>query len=378
MYYFDYAAATPVDPRVLKEMLPYFSANFYNPSATYLPAKNVSKILNKKRADIAKILGARASELVFTAGGTEANNLAINGVMQQYPDANILVSEIEHESVLKPAQNYSQKLVPVLTNGIIDIKALEKSINNNTVLISIMYANNEIGTIQPINKIASVIKAIRTKRTLDGNTLPLLFHTDACQVGQYLDIHVNSLGVDMMTLNGGKIYGPKQSGMLFVKTGTKIKPQIIGGGQENGMRGGTENVAGIVGFAKALTLVQENRHAETTRLQTLQYIFINMLKENIPNSIINGGLKNRLPNNINLTIPGYDNERLLIKLEELGVICAVGSACSASNDEPSHVLRAIGVSDANARATLRFTMGKSTTESSIKKTIDALVACLRN
>lgn len=371
--YLDHAAATPLDPAVLKAMQPYFSDDFYNPSATYLASKKVAADITKTRDSVAQQLGARPSEIIFTAGGTEANNLAVQGVMQQFPKANLVISAIEHESIIRPAETYNSKLVKVSPKGVIDLKDLARKIDDQTVLVSIMYANNEIGTIQPIREVAKLVEQIRQKRK---NKLPLYLHTDACQAANYLDLHVNRLGVDIMTLNGGKIYGPKQSGILYVKTGTQFKSQILGGGQENGRRSGTENVAGIIGFAKALDLAQSQRQTETDRLTHLQKNFIDQLAKKLPTAQINGNLEHRLPNNIHITIPGTDNERVMMKLDELGVMCAVGSACSASNEEPSHVLKAIGLSDQVAQSSLRFTLGRETRQIEIDETITAILASI--
>lgn len=371
--YLDYAAATPLDPKVLMAMKPYFTEEFYNPSAIYLSAKKVKKDIEQARAGVAKILGTRPAEVIFTAGGTEANNLAIKGVMKQFPGANVVVSAIEHESVLAPAEQFDVRLAPVDKQGIIDLSGLEKLIDDKTALVSVIYANNEIGTIQPLRRISQLLGQLRTKRK--GN-LPLYFHTDAAQAGNYLDLHANRLGVDMMTLNGGKIYGPKQSGALYIKTGTKVKPQVLGGGQERGMRSGTENVAGIVGFAKALELTQKNRSKEVIQLEKLQKLFIELLRKNIPNVEINGSLEYRLANNIHITIPGQDNERLIMALDEAGILCAAGSACSASDEEPSHVLKTIGLTDEQAQSSLRFSMGKDSTETDIKQTVKTLAGLI--
>lgn len=361
--YLDHAAATPVDKRVLKAMQPYFAEEFYNPSAIYLSAKKVKKDIEQARSEVAKILGSRSAEITFTAGGTEANNLAIQGVMEQFPDANIVVSAIEHESVLAPAGKYDVRIAAVDEQGIIDVKKLEKQIDDKTALVSVIYGNNEVGTVQPLRQIAQLLEQIRSRRK--GN-LPLYFHTDACQAGAYLDLHVNRLGVDLMTLNGGKIYGPKQSGALYIKTGVQFKPQILGGGQERAARSGTENVAGIIGFAKALELAQKAKLTEVKRLQKLQSLFIELLQQNIPNIEINGSLKQRLPNNVHVTIPSQDNERLIMALDEAGILCAAGSACSASDEEPSHVLKAIGLTDEQTQSSLRFSIGKSSTEADIR------------
>ncbi len=370
--YLDYAAATPVDPAVLKTMQPYYTDNFYNPSATYLAAKSVAADLKKARESVAFSLGAKPSEIVFTAGGTEANNLAIAGIIDQYPGSNIIVSAIEHESILEPANKYDYREAKVTKGGIVDLDYLEKLIDDNTVLISVMYANNEIGTIQPIKEIAKLLQNIRKARANSGDKLPIFLHTDACQASNYLDLHTSRLGVDLMTLNGGKMYGPKQSGALYVRTGVVVSAQILGGGQERGLRSGTENVASIIGFAKALEIAQEKRPVEAKRLTELRDDFVYQLKANFPDAIINGSLKKRLPNNISVTFPGTDNERLMMQLDEKGIMCAVGSACSASNDEPSHVLKSIGLPDEKARSTLRFSLGRDTTINQIKETLRSI------
>ncbi|HYH75776.1 MAG TPA: cysteine desulfurase family protein [Candidatus Saccharimonadales bacterium] len=372
--YLDHAAATPMDPQVLVAMQPYFTEQFYNPSATYLAAQKVRKDLDTARAQVAAALGARPSEVFFTAGSTEGNNLAIRGIMDQYPQASIVVSSIEHESVLRTAHEYACREAPVTAQGIVDPEALLALIDDNTVLVSVMYANNEVGTVQPIRQISQALEPIRKARRQAGNALPLYLHTDAAQAAAYLDIQVARLGVDLLTLNGGKLYGPKQSGVLFAGSHVRLKPQITGGGQERGARSGTENVAGSIGVATALQLAQARRHDESQRLQGLQREFIQQLQAALPGVIINGSRKYRLPNNIHVTIPGQDNERLIFALDEAGILCAAGSACSASNEEPSHVLRAMGISEADAQSSLRFTMGRSTTQEAVSVVIQQLVA----
>lgn len=374
--YLDFAAATPMDPAVQTAMAPYFTIKFYNPSATYLSAKSVNKDVNEARGRIAHWLGCRPTEITFTAGGTEANNLAINGIMQAYPTANVLVSAVEHESVLKPAEQHKNKIINVMRDGRVDLNDLKKKIDVKTVLVSVMYANNEIGTVQPLKEIAQIIDQIRDERVRTKNSLPLYLHSDACQAANYLDLHVHRLSVDLMTINGGKIYGPKQSGALFIKTGTKIQPQILGGGQENGLRSGTENVPAIIGLATALDIAQTIRREESDRLKVFQQYFINQLQEKLPGSVINGSQTRRLPNNVHLTIPGQDNERLMMILDEQGIMCATGSACSASAEEPSHVLGAIGVNEKDAQASLRFTMGRTTTKNDITRVIKTLVSLI--
>ena len=365
--YLDYAAATPIDPRVALAMQPYTELLFYNPSATYLKAVEVRHALEQARGSVALQMGCRPSEIIFTAGGTEANNLAIYGIMRLHPNANIVVSAIEHEAVLAPAAEYNPRVVQPTQGGFIEPSAVEAVIDDDTVLVSIMYANNEVGTVQPIRKLGQLVQKIRRDRKDRGVLMPLYLHTDACQAANYLDLKVSRLGVDLMTLNGGKVYGPRQSGVLYVRGGLQLRPLIIGGGQERGLRSGTENVAHAIGIAYALETAQTIRHDESKRTQLLQQQFIELLSKDVPQAVINGSLKHRLPNNIHITIPGIDNERLLMQLDEVGIMAAAGSACSASNDEPSHVLRALGIPDQLAKSSIRFTMGRSTTSDEISR-----------
>ncbi|MEI7682708.1 MAG: cysteine desulfurase family protein [Candidatus Saccharibacteria bacterium] len=374
MIYLDNAAATPLDGTVINAMQPYWQDKFFNASAGYLAAKQVHQDIQKARASVAKILGSRPSEVIFTAGGTEADNLAINGVMQAHPKANLVISAVEHKAILEVARQYPYQVVPVGVNGLVDIEKLVEQINDKTVLVSVMYANNELGTVQPITKIGQAIQKIKQDRNQRGIKLPLYFHTDASQAPNYLNLQVNRLAVDLMTLNGGKIYGPKQTGALYVKAGTVIKGQIRGGGQEHNLRSGTENVAGIIGFTRALEIAQLIRPEEAKRLAELQIQFESQL-DKLPKVVINAH-QNRLPNFVHITIKGFDNEQLMMQLDEAGIICAVGSACSASNEEPSHVLKAIGLSKAEAQSSLRFSMGRQTSPKDIKKTVQTLTKLL--
>lgn len=353
-------------------MQPYFSDQFYNPSATYLPAQQVRRDLESARTTVAHWLGARPAEIIFSAGGTEANNLAIQGIMRRFPDASVVISAIEHDSVRAPASRYAVRTAAVLADGRINLDDLRTKIDDKTVLVSIGYANNEIGTVQPVREISRLLRRIAAQRS---SKVPLYLHTDACQAGNYLDLHVARLGVDLLTLNGGKLYGPKQSGALYVKGGVELEPLVVGGGQERGLRSGTENVAASIGFATVLDIAQHMRHDEVERLQGLQRQLMDALT-GLPGVTVNGSVKYRLPNNVHVTFAGHDNERLLIQLEEQGVLAAAGSACSASDEEPSHVLRAIGLDDAVAQASLRFTLGRPTTGADITKTIQVIRALL--
>lgn len=374
--YLDHAATTPLDPVVLTAMQPYLADQFYNPSATYSAARQVRAAVEDARAGVAHYIGARPAEIIFTAGGTEANNLAIHGVMSQFPNANVVVSAIEHDSVRYPAAMYDIRMLGVAQDGRMDLNALSKLIDDKTVLISLQYANNELGTVQSLAEVAQILEPIRLARKAKGNTRPLYFHTDACQAPAYLDIHASRLGVDLLTINASKIYGPKQTGALYMKKGTVLAPHTQGGGQERGLRSGTENVANCVGFARALDLVQSRRRQEVARLRQLQKTWVSTLQQQISSVVVNGSLKQRLPNNVHITIPGTDNERLVMALDDRGIMCAVGSACSASNDEPSHVLTAIGLSEHAAQSSLRFTMGASTTPADVDYVTSVLSSLL--
>jgi cysteine desulfurase len=367
--YLDNGAATPLDKEVLEVMQPFLSDLYFNPSATYLPAKKVRNALDEARKKVAYWLGAKAQEIIFTAGATEANNLAIKGVMDRFPDGNMVLSQLEHESVIEPAKQYNHKFIKVDNQGLIDCGDLRKKIDDNTVLVSIMLANNEIGTVQSFSVINKVLNEIRLVRK---NSKPLYFHSDCAQAGNYLDLHAARLKVDLLSLNGGKLYGPKQSGCLFVKNSLQLKPLIVGGGQEYGLRSGTENVAGIIGFSYALDKAQTLKRNEAKRLKQLQSYFIENLGQKCPSAQVNGSIKQRLPNNVHITLPATDNETTLLKLEQKGILAAAGSACSASSEEPSHVLKAIGVSQKHSRSSIRFTLGRNTTLNDIKTTLKFL------
>lgn len=368
--YMDYAAATPLDPKVKKLMETFFSKDYFNPSANYLAARNVRRKLEQARADVANCLGAKPTEIIFTAGATEANNLAIQGIMRAFPAGEILVSTIEHESVLEPAKLFNYRLIPVLKDGMIDVSELKRMISDKTVLVSIGLVNNEIGAIQPINQISDMLNRLSNLRI--STRLPLYLHSDAAQAPSYLDVHVSRLGADLVSLNGGKIYGPKQSGVLYIKTGTELQPVTLGGGQEFEKRSGTENVPGDIGLSAALQLAQKHRKKEASRLSRLRELFIRELTEKLPRAIVNGPNKYVSPHILSVSFPNYDNERLMMQLDEAGIQVATGSACSASSRKSSYVLAAIGLSDDLARSTLRFSLGKYTKEKDILQVVNAL------
>lgn len=370
--YLDYAAATPLDSAVLKAMLPYLSDKYHNPSASYLAARQVRQDIDLARALVAWTLGSRPAEVIFTSGATEANNLAIRGVAEAYPGGEILVSAIEHESVLAPAKHMNARLIPVDEKGIVNIEWLKKNISAKTVLVSVMLVNNELGSLQPLGAVAELIRAERKHRLKSGNKNPIYLHTDAAQATNFFDLHVSRLAVDLMSINGGKIYGPKQTGVLYMRAGIKLAPQILGGGQEFGTRSGTENVAGIIGLAEALRAAQEKRLSESARIRGLLEELEVSLSKIYPRVIINGSKKHRAPHILSATFEGLDNERLMIELDERGIEVAVGSACSAAAEKPSHVLAAIGLSKNQARSTLRLSLGRQSTKADIKKTIEVM------
>lgn len=375
-YYFDYAAATPLTVEAHIAMDPYYSDKFYNPSAMYTAAREVRKAIEDARHIVAQAVGARSGEIIFTAGGTEANNIAIHGIMSQFSGKKLIISAIEHEAIIEPSKIYQSVQIPVNSKAEINIEAFEAAIDDNTVLVSIMYANNEVGTIQPIKEIAEIIKQKKRSRSDRGIKVPLYLHTDACQAASHLDLHVSRLGVDLMTINGGKIYGPKQSGALYVRAGIALNSFILGGGQERGIRSGTENTAGIIGFATALKVAREKSASEKKRLESLRDDCFKKLQEGIPEIVLFGHMKKRLPHNVSFAIPGIDNERLMMLLDEHGFRVATGSACQAASAEPSHVLRAMGVDGSVSRSSIRLSFGRETTQEGINALVGALKSAI--
>lgn len=375
--YLDFAAATPVDERVLMAMQPYFSELFYNPSSSYQAAREVREAVEDARARVAYWLGAKTPEIIFTAGATESINLAVRGVMHRHPDGEVLAGAIEHEAVLAAARSFNHKIVPVRPDGIIDLVALKKDITDSTVLISIGYANNEIGVIQPLKEVTAIVQEVRRLRALKNNPRPLYVHTDASQSACYLDLHASRLGVDLLTLNGGKMYGPKQTGVLFVSAGLELDAIVTGGGQEMGLRSGTENVPGIVGLAAALDIAQTNRKEAVAKESLLRDELQRRLSDEFPHMLVNGSQKKRLPNILNVSWPGVDGERLLMQLDERGVMASTGSACAANKQTASHVLKALGLADDIIQGSLRISLGRQTTQQDIEDAFSSLVDFLR-
>lgn len=376
--YLDHAAATPVDKRVLAAMEPYWQDKFYNPSALYTAARSVKSGLQGFCSTCASLLGAKQQEIHFTAGATEANNIAIAGIMRRFQGRGVLISGIEHDAVRMPARYYGNSWeVPVQSDGRVKVEDVIGSIQEDTVFVSIEYVNSEIGVIQPLQDISRAIADIRVKRKESGNDLPLYLHTDASQATGYLNMQLPKLGVDMATINGGKIYGPKQSGILYVARGIELEPILLGGGQERGVRSGTENVAYAAGITKALEMAEDLRPQESKRQQALQKQLVDSLG-GIEGMLINGSLKHRLPGNMNISFPGIDGEMLVHHLDTKGIQAATGSACSVNNDEPSHVLKALGLDEDTISGSLRLSLGRSTTEDDITYTADTLTERVRS
>ena len=377
--YLDNAATTFTDKEILETMLPYFSGFLGNPSALHFDGRQAKNALDLAKQKVARIINADPKEIIFCGSGTESDNMAILGAARYYKTkGNHLIStNIEHHAVLNPLEQLEKKagfkasILEVENNGIISPKKIYENIRPETILISIMYANNEIGTIQPIKEVAKLIR--RWKQANNRSSMePPFFHTDACQAAGYLDLDVKKLGVDLMTLNGSKIYGPKGVGMLYVRRGLSLEPIIWGGGQERGLRSGTENLAGIAGFTKALELAQKSRLKETARLVSLRNYFFQKILKNITKTFINGDLILRLPNNVNVSILDIEGEAALLYLDEQGISASTGSACDSSRLEPSHVILALGRPYEYAHGSLRFTMGKHTTKKEIDYTVKTL------
>lgn len=375
--YLDHAATTPLDKDVLCVMNEVYNNNYFNPGGLYLEGVLAAQKITECRKSVANLLGTTSNHIVFTRGGTESNNMAILGVLEKYFQNNshkvphVIVSSIEHVAVLETVKflektgKITLSLVSVDEQGIVDVKEFKKLLRTETVLVSIMYVNNEIGSIQSIKEITKLIRWF--KKHNDLKTYPL-FHTDAIQAVNYLDLNVERLGVDLMSLSGSKIYGPKSSGVLYVRNRDLISSMFHGGDQEFDLRAGTEDTASVVGFTKALAITREISEKETRRLAELQEYFFGELVKNIPDIIMNGGI-DRICNNINITIPGISGERLVIELDAQGICASSKSACAENSGELSHVITAIKPNSSLIDGSVRFTMGRATSKVDIVKVI---------
>ena len=364
LIYVDHAATTPVREEVLSAMLPYFSGAFGNPSGLYAVAQEARKAVDDSREAVARCLGARMSGVVFTSGGTESDNAAVKGVAfaMRNVGKHVITTAVEHHAVLHACHQLEQfgfdvTYLPVDEYGLVDPDDVGRAITGQTVLVSVMLANNEIGTVQPISDISRVVKAEAARR---GQTITM--HTDAVQGGPFLDLDVKVLGVDMLSLSAHKFYGPKGVGALYVRRGTPFEPLQIGGGQERQRRSGTENVPGIVGMAEALRLAAEERESESKRLIGLRDMIASGIGETVEDVYFNGHPTRRLPNNVNVSFKGVEGEPVLLGLDFAGISASSGSACSSASLEPSHVLLAIGRSADVAQGSLRITLGRDNTE----------------
>lgn len=372
--YLDYAAATPVDARVLSAMQPYFTEKFYNPSASYLPAKHIREEYEARKAVLANSIGAKSPDLVITAGATESINLAFT-VLRNFQSAHYLILETEHAAVRESAKNLSSDYEKIKVDrfGLIDLEDFKSKIKENTVLVSIALANNELGTIQPLSDISRILQEVRDQRLKTKNLTPIYLHSDASQAMNLIDLSVARLGVDLLTINAAKVYGPKGIGALYVARGIKLSPITFGGGQEMGLRSGTENVPSLVGFSVASELAKKHLVSSRKQYQVLAKTFREIIEQKSKiTPLWLGNPKHQLVNFIPVCFDGLDAERLIFKLEDRGIYVSTGAACAASKGQKSHVLSAIGLSDSEIAGSLRITLGKDTTLDDIKIAADNL------
>jgi cysteine desulfurase len=375
--YLDHAAGAPLDGAVFSSMKKFLAGNYANPSALHKDGIKARAAINEAREKAARVLGCQKEEIIFTSGGTEANNLAIMGVILEHtlsPALHIVTTNIEHPSVLEVCRHLEKNkmaevaYVPVEANGIVDPKKIKEAMRRNTALVSVAYANSEIGTIQPIMEIA---KEIRHFRKMNNSRFPL-FHTDAAQAMNYLPAKADKLGVDLMSFNASKIYGPKGSGALFKKRNANISPVMFGGDQEFRLRPGTENVAGIVGLSCALDIAEKMKEKESKRLSGLRDYFISGIKKQFKGVIINGDEAMRLPNNVNISVPGIESDLLVIELDARGIAVSAKTACESDDPEESYVIKAIRPGWGGEEGSVRFSLGRGTSKADIDYALAAL------
>jgi len=382
--YLDYAATTPVDKAVLKEMLPYFSEKFGNAMSVHSFGQDALQAMDTARTRVAKYFHAAPGEIIFTSGATESNNLAVKGVLKSYHSKHkvkphIITTAFEHHCILDACKAAEKEGLAEVTfikpdkEGIVSEKEIAKAIRKNTIFISVMYVNNEIGTVQPIAKIGKIVKAKNSERRA-GFDFPIVFHTDATQAINYFDCDVDKLGVDLLSMSAHKIYGPKGAGMLYVRKGTRIRRIQDGGDQEYKLRAGTHNVPGIVGLGKAIEILHKNKGNDAQKIKILRNHLISRVLKEVSGSRLNGSRIKRSPNNANFSFQDVEGEGLLLSLDMEGVACSTGSACSSGALSPSHVLLSIGLKPEQAHGSLRVTLGKFTT----KKDIDQAVNKIKN
>jgi len=366
LIYLDNAASTQIHEDVLEAMLPYLKEQYGNPSSIHRYGRLANKAIEKARKQIAMLINADASEILFTSGGTESNNTALYGIAKKKPRSQIITSSIEHDAILEPCKKLAKDgfdviYLPVDTHGIVNLSVLKNSLSDNTCLVSIMFGNNEIGTIEPIAQIAQLC-----------NEQNIPFHTDAVQAVGKIPIDVKKLGVDLLSISSHKLNGPKGIGALYIRNGIDIDPIILGGGQEHGLRSGTENVANIVGFGKACELAKLNLPDNISHMKKLRDDLVAKILREIPGVILNGHAENKLPNNAHFTFLGVAGEDLIIKLDEYGIAASTGSACSVHTQKASHVLQAMGFSHEQITGSLRLTLGLFNNQQQIDETVNIL------
>ncbi|MBT3356192.1 cysteine desulfurase [bacterium] len=381
--YLDHSATTPMNEKVLDAMMPYFTSEFGNATSIHTFGQKASLAVQRARENTALFLNCKASEVVFTSGATEANNIAILGLIKALQKNNlgkihIITSTIEHPAVLECFQLLEKEddievsYLPVNSKGIVSKDEFEKLIKDNTVFVSMMYVNNETGAVQPILDIAKTIKKVKEKRKKEGAKFPLYFHTDAVQAANFFSCDVKDLGVDLMSLSGHKISGPKGVGVLFVKDNIVLEPIQFGGHQEKGLRSGTLNVPGIVGIGEALLFAEDRRKTNSKKVSGLRDMLIEGVTENIPDVVLNGDMDNISPFHANLGFKGIEGESILLDLDFEGIAVSTGSACASGALNPSHVLLAMGIRKEDAHGAIRFTLGSSNTEKEIETVIEKL------
>ncbi len=393
LIYLDHAAATPLCQPALDAMLPYFQRDFFNPSAPYLPAKHVRLAYEAAKDELAHVIGAKGADLVITSGATESISLAFS-VLETVssPNPTALILATEHAAVLETAKKYSYKKVTVKSDGLIDIEGFKKQLTDEVVLVSVSLANNELGTIQPLAEIAELIRKVRQNRLSRGLKTPLYLHSDASQALSLMDINVARLGVDLLTLNAAKCGGPKGIGALFVGHGIKLKPVTVGGGQERGLRAGTENVPSLIGFSVAAKHAHGHLNSSRKKYQGMAQILRRELAHTsivaqddekvkgnqFPEPIFLGNLKHQLASFVPVCFPGVDAERLIYKLEKEGILVSTGAACAANKGTKSHVLTAIGLSDTEIAGSLRISLGSTNSIEQIEHAAKIIVETVRH
>jgi len=366
--YLDHAATTPTHPEVVKAMLPYFTDAFGNPSSIYSYGQEAKGAIEEARTMVAELIGARSEEIIFTSGGTEADNFALKGIAyaNEHKENHIITTSIEHHAVMETCKFLERKgfkvtYLPVDGYGVVDPHDVKKAITDKTILISVMHANNEVGTIEPIGEIGKIAKEAE-----------ICFHTDAVQTVGHTPVNVDGLGVDLLSLSAHKFYGPKGVGALYVRKGTRLVPFMHGGEQEKRRRAGTENIPAIVGLGKAVELARQETSKEAERLTYLRDKLIQGLLERIDHTRLNGHPLKRLPNNVNVSVDFVEGESMVLNLDLEGICASTGSACSSSSLEPSHVLVAMGLPPERAHGSLRFTLGRENTEEDIEQVLEVL------